>query len=258
MLRGSLCVCVQGPGQCQLSVSSILGLPNNKINITNRRTGVYPVCVSACVYASVRVFLCCCVHPPPVLMSAVWAGGGYGGKGTRQLPLVASAALGAYVTGMQVHVILERCQDLIMVRLRVYLPYVWLLCVCARVFAVCARVLCLGWDAVLDFCVFSMRLPAACPVFLDVVLMCGCVCLPASVCVQTGGREDLVANYEVGVDAKGVIQGMMVTWYVNGGSESPSPHAHAPHAMPVVDVTVCVSCGPLHRTALVILAATSM
>ena len=36
---------------------------------------------------------------------------------------------------------------------------------------------------------------------------------------QTGGREDLYAEYEIGVDAKGLIQGLKVTWYTNGGSE---------------------------------------
>lgn len=37
---------------------------------------------------------------------------GYGGKGSRQLPCAAAAALGAFVTGKQVHVQLERLQDM--------------------------------------------------------------------------------------------------------------------------------------------------
>ena len=46
------------------------------------------------------------------------AGGAFGGKLTRMLPLVASASLGAFVTGKQVHVQLEWCQDMIMVSVR--------------------------------------------------------------------------------------------------------------------------------------------
>ena len=42
-------------------------------------------------------------------------GGGFGGKLTRDIPLSAAAALGAYVTGKTVHVQLDRCQDSIMV-----------------------------------------------------------------------------------------------------------------------------------------------
>lgn len=98
---------------CQMTASNITGMPANKINLISRR-----------------------------------AGGGYGGKGSRQLPLVGAASLGALVTGKQVHVLLERCQDFIM----------------------------------------------------------------------TGGREELYAEYEVGVNASGVIQGMKVTWYTNGGA----------------------------------------
>jgi xanthine dehydrogenase molybdopterin-binding subunit B len=44
-------------------------------------------------------------------------GGGFGGKLTRQIPVSAAAALAAYVTGKQVHVQLDRCQDSVMVRL---------------------------------------------------------------------------------------------------------------------------------------------
>ena len=56
---------------------AITGLPLNRINVINRR-----------------------------------AGGGFGGKLSRQLPVCAAAALGALVTGKQVHVQLDRVQDL--------------------------------------------------------------------------------------------------------------------------------------------------
>ena len=59
---------------------AITGLPGNKVDIVTRRVG-----------------------------------GGFGGKLSRMLPVVAAASLGSYVTGRQVHVQLERCQDMIMV-----------------------------------------------------------------------------------------------------------------------------------------------
>ena len=36
--------------------------------------------------------------------------------------------------------------------------------------------------------------------------------------LQTGGREEIYAEYTIGVDDKGVIQGLKVTWYTNGGA----------------------------------------
>jgi len=103
----------QSPGLCQMIAGNITGLVSNQINIVTRRVG-----------------------------------GGYGGKGSRMAPVVAASSLAAYVTGRQVHVQLERCQDFVM----------------------------------------------------------------------TGGREDLYAEYEVGVNEAGLIQGMKVTWYTNGGA----------------------------------------
>ncbi len=60
---------------------AVTGLPSNHVNVLNRRSG-----------------------------------GAFGGKITRMVPVVASATLGAYVTGKQVHVQLDRSQDMIMVR----------------------------------------------------------------------------------------------------------------------------------------------
>jgi CO/xanthine dehydrogenase Mo-binding subunit len=42
-------------------------------------------------------------------------GGGFGSKITRNLQYVALACVGAVVTGRQVHVQLDRCQDMMMV-----------------------------------------------------------------------------------------------------------------------------------------------
>ena len=70
----------QAPGTCQAAAMAITGLPGNKVDIVTRRVG-----------------------------------GGFGGKLSRMLPVVAAASLGSYVTGRQVHVQLERCQDMIMV-----------------------------------------------------------------------------------------------------------------------------------------------
>ena len=102
----------QAPGICQYAATSITGLAANRVNVTSRR-----------------------------------AGGGFGGKLTRQMPIVAAAALGSFVTGKQVHVQLERCQDLMM----------------------------------------------------------------------TGAREDIYCEYQLGLDAKGVITGLKTTFYTNGG-----------------------------------------
>jgi xanthine dehydrogenase/oxidase len=60
---------------------AVTGLASNKVSVVNRRSG-----------------------------------GAFGGKITRMTPVVAAASLGAYVTGKQVHVQFERCQDMIMVR----------------------------------------------------------------------------------------------------------------------------------------------
>jgi CO/xanthine dehydrogenase FAD-binding subunit len=73
-------VSTQSPGLCQYMACNITGMTSNQVNITTRRSG-----------------------------------GGYGGKGTRMAPVVASASLAALVMGKQVHVQMERCQDMIMV-----------------------------------------------------------------------------------------------------------------------------------------------
>ena len=99
----------QGPGFCQQVACNITGLPENKVNIMNRRTGAHCVYIIADVAGNTLM--------PCICSMRVCAGGGYGGKGSRQAPVVAAASLGAYVTGKQVHVQLERVQDCIMVRL---------------------------------------------------------------------------------------------------------------------------------------------
>ncbi len=68
---------LQTPGVCQIAASNISGFPSNRVTVKTRRTG-----------------------------------GGFGGKLTRQIPVTAAAALGAVVTGRQVHVQMERVQDL--------------------------------------------------------------------------------------------------------------------------------------------------
>jgi hypothetical protein len=69
---------------------AVTGLPSNHVNVLNRRSG-----------------------------------GAFGGKITRMVPVVASATLGAYVTGKQVHVQLDRSQDMIMVRVSALCGAVW-------------------------------------------------------------------------------------------------------------------------------------
>jgi xanthine dehydrogenase molybdopterin-binding subunit B len=81
LLSGCAFSCRQAPALCQGIAMAVTGLPSNHVNVLNRRSG-----------------------------------GAFGGKITRMVPVVASATLGAYVTGKQVHVQLDRSQDMIMVR----------------------------------------------------------------------------------------------------------------------------------------------
>jgi hypothetical protein len=74
------CVVCQNPTICQQVVSQVTGLPRNKVTVTTRRIG-----------------------------------GGYGGKTTRASCVNGAAAVAAYLTGRQVHVQLDRVQDMQMV-----------------------------------------------------------------------------------------------------------------------------------------------
>jgi hypothetical protein len=74
---------VQGPAMTQQVLSQVTGLPQNRITVTTRRSG-----------------------------------GGFGGKFTRGSCVNAAAAVGALLTGRQVHVRLDRVQDMVMVRKR--------------------------------------------------------------------------------------------------------------------------------------------
>ena len=67
----------QSPSLDQLTATKVTGLPQGRVVSRNRRSG-----------------------------------GGFGGKATRNIPLVASASLAAVVTGCEVHVQLDRGQDL--------------------------------------------------------------------------------------------------------------------------------------------------